>query len=171
MQRPWLGYVSLFLIIAILAGFWIYSENLIASVDRQAAEIVRLREQVQENDEMLKILRAPEIEVIVLRGVSSDSVYGKILRDPRSTTAILHVSHLAPTAEDREYRLWAIRKKKYESAGVFEVRDEKERGDRFAVVGSDTTHWKDVEGFVVTLEAKGGTSQPMGPAVLRGNSD
>lgn len=169
-QRSLFGYASLFLIIAILAGFWIYSENLITTIDSQAVEIVGLRDELRRKEELLSILQAPRIEVVTMAGVQQSSAYGKIIWDPAKKVAIFQVSNLPSIPEDKDYQLWIIRKKKPEPAGVFAVRDEKERENVFKVIGWNVPDRKDVDAFAVTLEPKGGLASPSGQMYLLGNT-
>lgn len=168
-QRSLFGYTSLFLIIAILAGFWIYSENLITTIDSQGVRIVGLRDELRQKEELLAVLQAPRIEVVTMAGVRQTSAYGRIIWDPAKKVALFQASNLPSIPEDKDYQLWIIRKKKPEPAGVFAVRDEKDRSTVFKVLGWNVPRRKDADAFAVTLEPKGGLASPSGQMYLIGN--
>lgn len=176
-QRPWYGYAVVLVSIVILLSLALYTNSLINRIDaqeqllaNQQQELIALRDEVQKKTEILKVLQAPRIDMVIMNGLEpSPAGYGKIIWDPEKKVAIFQVANLPQTPADKDYQLWVIKDNKPVSAGVFSVRDEKEKESFFKVLALDVTSKREVGAFAVTLEPKGGVPQPTGAMYLIGN--
>lgn len=175
-QRPWYGYAVVLVSVVILVSLALYTNSLINRIDSQEQllatqqqELIALRDEVQKKTEILNVLQAPRVDMVIMNGLEpSPAGYGKIIWDPEKKVAIVQVANLPPTPADKEYQLWVIKDKKPISAGVFSVRDEKEKESFFKVLALDVASKREVSTFAVTLEPKGGVPQPTGAMYLLG---
>lgn len=176
-QRPWFGYAVATASVVIVVALGLYTNSLINRIGTQEQllatqqqELVALRDEVQRKDELLKVLQAPRIEMIFMNGLEpSPAGYGKIIWDPAKKVAIFQVANLPLAPADKDYQLWIIKNKKPIPAGVFSVREEKEKENYFKVLALDVTDKKEIDAFAVTLEPKGGVPQPSGTMYLLGS--
>jgi len=174
-QRPWFGYAVAMVVVVIVVALGLFTNSLIDRIGTQERllatqqhELAALRDEVRRKEELLKVLRAPRMEMVLLKGLSpSPTAYGKIIWDPEQQLAIVHVAKLPQTPADKDYQLWIIKNKQPISAGVFSVRDEQE--SYFTVLGLGVSEKKEIEAFAVTLEPKGGLPQPSGAMYLLGS--
>ena len=165
-ERPWFGYGLGFVVLVILVAFGWYVNSLHETLSTQDVEIAELRSELQQNEEMLAILGASEIEVVQLKGTEiHPAAHGKIIWDTEKKAAIVHVANLPPTPDDKEYQLWIVKDKPI-SSGLFAVGKEQE--SLFKLVNLDASDKKEIQAFMVTLELKG-SQQPSGAVYLRGN--
>ena len=154
--RTWMGTLTLVVLLAILIGFWQFSENLIGTIDRQAAELREVHD----------VLTGKRLSMASLRGSADQpGAYGRILWNPETGAALLHVSDLPPAPEGAAYRLWAVQRGISTSLGEFRI----ETGlpdfwKSFAVREEDA-----IEAFLVTLEPRS-TDTPTGPVLLSGSA-
>ncbi len=175
-RRPWLSYGLSFAAIVMMVGFTAYLSSLLKTVTQQDDYIVsqririaELRDSLQRQTEIVQVLQSRRIEIVTMAGLKVDSIgYGKIIWDPIKRVAILHVSNLPPVPENKDYQLWVIKDQKPISAGVFAVRDEKEKENFFKVQSINVPDRTGVNAFAVTLEPKGGVPQPTGDMYLLG---
>ncbi len=176
-QRPWYGYAMAIASVVIVVALGLYTNSLINRIgsqeqllSTQQQQIVALKDEVQQKEELLKVLQAPKIDMVFMNGLPpSPAGYGKIIWDPVKKVAIFQVANLPLAPADKDYQLWIIKNKIPISAGVFSVRDEKEKENYFKVLALDVTDKKEVDAFAVTLEPKGGSQQPSGAMYLIGN--
>lgn len=176
-QRFWYGYAVVFVTVVILISLALYTNSLINRIDAQEQllasqqeELVALRDAVQQQDELLKVLQAPRIDMVFMNGLEpSPAGYGKIIWDPEKKVAVFLVANLPPTPANKDYQLWVIKNKQPISAGVFSVQDAKAKEHFFTVLSLDVASRREVDAFAVTLEPKGGLPQPSGPMYLIGN--
>ena len=176
-QRPWFGYAVAFVSVLILLALGLYSNSLIGRLDSQSKQIssqqqqiVALKDELQQKEELLNVLQSPKIDMVFMNGLApSPTGYGKIIWDPVKKVAIFQVANLPAIPADKDYQLWIIKNKKPIPAGVFSVRDVKETENYFKVLSLDVTDKKEIDAFAVTLEPKGGSPQPSGEMYLLGN--
>ncbi|MBI1805273.1 MAG: anti-sigma factor [Ignavibacteriae bacterium] len=174
--RPWFSYGLSFAMIVMLVGFFAYISSLFRTIQQQddyivsqRIYIVELRDSLQRLAEIVNVLESRQIEIVTMAGLKPDSIgYGKIIWDPIKRVAILHVSNLPPVPENKEYQLWVIRDRKPISAGVFAVRNEKDKQNFFKVQSINVPDRTGVNAFAVTLEPRGGVPQPTGEMYLLG---
>lgn len=168
-QRPWFGYAIAFLSIAIVAALALYTNDLISTVGEQEQRIIALRTELEQQQALLSILQAQQIEMVIMNGQeASPAGYGKILWDPFKKKAFFQVANLPAVPTDKEYQLWVIRKEEKIPSGVFAVRSEQE--GYFNVMNLDVATKSDFDAFAITLEPKGGSPQPTGAVYLLGTT-
>jgi anti-sigma-K factor RskA len=176
--RPWFGYAVAFVAVLIVVALGIYGSSLIGRLDSQSQQIssqeqqiVALNSELQQKEELLKVLQSPKIDIVFMNGLApSPAGYGKIIWDPLTRIAIFQVANLPASAADKDYQLWIIKDKIPISAGVFSVNSDKEKENYFKVLSLEVGDKKEIDAFAVTLEPKGGLPQPSGAMYLMGNS-
>jgi hypothetical protein len=176
--RSWFGYAVAFVALLIVLALGFYGNSLIGRLDSQSQQIssqqrqiVALRDDLQQKEELLNVLRSPKIDMVFMNGLApSPAGYGKIIWDPAKRIAIFQVANLPAIPADKDYQLWIIKDKKPVSAGVFSVNNETEKENYFKVLSLEVGDKKEIDGFAVTLEPKGGLPQPSGAMYLLGNS-
>lgn len=126
-----------------------------------------LEAQVQQNLDILGILQAQKVEMLQLTSAEAGSgVFGKILWEPEKRVALLQVINLPAQPGDKQYQLWLMKDKQYFRVGEFDVTTEK--SNMFAMMTLPVGEKKEIEEFAVTLEPRGGSTQPSGVIQLRG---
>lgn len=167
-ERPWYLYASIVMGILIIVALVIFVNDLVRSTGVLEKRIVDLQGEVQRNLELLNLLRAQQVEMLALAGVElGSSAYGKILWDPVKRSAVLQVSNMPAEPADKQYQLWILKEKKYISVGVFDVT--KQNDHLLQVMTLPVGEKQEIEGFDVTLEPRGGSTQPAGAVYLRGS--
>lgn len=177
-SKPWLAYGLTFAAIVMLAGFSMYVNSLLKTIDgqneyigRQETQITKLVDEVNRKEAILKVLESRRIQLVTMDGLGVNPVgYGSIIWDPERKVAILHVSNLPTVPKDKDYQLWVIKDQRPASAGIFAVTDEKEKESFFQVRPLEVADRKDIDAFAVTLEPKGGVPQPTGEMYLLGKT-
>ena len=130
-------------------------------------KVSELQAQVQQKQEMLAILQAQKVEMLQLAGAEAGSdMFGRIFWEPERRHAVLQVVNLPAQPADQQYQLWLVKDKKYLRGGEFDVN--KEKSTVFAVMTLPVGEKQEIEGFAVTLEPRGGSTQPSGVIQLRG---
>jgi len=175
-RRPWLAYGLSFAAVVMMVGFTVYLGSLLSTIHQQddyiinqRIRIAELRDSLQRQTEIVQVLASRQIEIVMMAGLKADSIgYGKIIWDPIKRVAILHVSNLPPVPENKDYQLWVIKDQQPISAGVFAVRNEKEKENFFKVQSINVSDKTGVTAFAVTLEPRGGVPQPTGEMYLLG---
>jgi hypothetical protein len=164
-QRPWFGYAIAFATLLIVVALGLYTNSLIDRATEHEARIAALTNDMEQQRELLAILRAQNVEMVLMSGTESvPAGYGKIVWNPAARAAIVQVANLPVNPPDNTYQLWIIQNQQPVSAGVFSVRDERE--GYFNIVTLDIPDRTAIDGFTVTLEPKGGSPQPSGTMYL-----
>jgi anti-sigma-K factor RskA len=130
------------------------------------AQIVALRNESAQKDELIQFLSAPEVHSVQLAGLGpTPEAKGKLFWNPTTRRGLLITFGLPKTAADKAYELWGIAGNEPVPAGVFIV---DERGQaRFQV--PQLADGRNFDKFAVTLEPAGGVAKPSGPMVLLGS--
>ncbi|HKL03919.1 MAG TPA: anti-sigma factor [Cryomorphaceae bacterium] len=140
-------------------------EDLIAS---QETQITELKSELQQKEEMLSILEAREVDLVLMAGLDvNPDGYGKIIWNSEKQQALLQVSNLPAVPKDKDYQLWLIKNNKPVSAGVFAVNSENDKFFKIEEMADATE--QSANAFAITMEPKGGVSQPTGDMYLMGN--
>jgi len=165
-DRPWYLYVSIvggaLLIIALI----IFVNQLVGTTGSQEKKLTELQGELQRSQEAAGILQAERLEILPLTSVMPGSgMYGKVLWDPAKRNAVLQTANLPAQSEGKQYQLWILKEKKPYSVGVFDVNVEKSSTLNSMVLPVADT--REIEGFSITLEPKGGSPQPTGDALLK----
>lgn len=165
-ERPWYLYASIVIGVLLIAALFVFLYQVIGTAGSQEKRISELQSELQQLRGAAGILQAEHIEILSLAGVvPGTAMYGKVLWDPAKQNAALQTSNLPVQPEGKQYQFWILKDKKFYSVGVFDVTSEKSSTlNTMPLPVSDT---KDIEGFSVTLEPKGGSPQPTGAIQLR----
>ncbi|MCX6132350.1 MAG: anti-sigma factor [Ignavibacteriales bacterium] len=158
-ERPWYLYASIVTGVLLIAALFVFLYQLIGTAGAQEKRISELQSAIG-------ILQAEHVEILELAGiVPGAAMYGKVLWDPAKRNAVLQTSNLPMQPEGKQYQFWILKDKKFYSVGLFDVTSEKSSTlHTMSLPVSDT---KEIEGFSVTLEPKGGSPQPTGAMQLR----
>jgi anti-sigma-K factor RskA len=162
--------VSLILLTGVVVLAYISYQNE-STIKSQNTLIVQLKDEVQKNNEILKVLSAKNINIIIMSGLEvNPEGYGKMILDPSQRRAIMQVSNLPETSKDKDYQLWVIKDNKPVSNGVFAISNKKEN-NYFMITNLSVQDLKNINAFAITLEPKGGVPQPTGKMYLLGNAN
>lgn len=133
----------------------------VASAEGGTAE---LRAALAQRDEILALLRSPDVKVVSMAGLQdAKAAGGFILFDRATQKALFYAFNLPALPPDKTYQLWAIVDKPI-SAGTFAPdQGQKTRG----VVRSLPSPTK-ITKFAVSVEPLGGRPQPTGAIYLMG---
>ncbi len=166
-DRPWYLYVSIVLGILLIIALSIFVNELVGTTGTQEKKIAELQSNLQANQEILNVLQAERLEMVPLSGVNAGSTaLGRILWDPAKRNALIQAAGLSPQPEGSQYQLWVLKEKKLFSAGVFDVTAG--QSGVLRLLQLPVSERQEFEGFEVTLEPKGGSTQPTGAVQLRG---
>jgi hypothetical protein len=133
----------------------------VASAEGGTAE---LRAALAQRDEILALLRSPDVKVVSLAGLQdAKAAGGFILFDRATQKALFYAYNMPALPPDKTYQLWAIVDKPV-SAGTFSLdQGLKTRG----MVRSLPSPAK-ITKFAVSVEPSGGRPQPTGAIYLMG---
>lgn len=160
-SRTWMGILTLVILLALLLGFWRYSENLIASLEYQAQSL-------RENEEILRIVAAPDVVAVPLTGTADHpQAYGKLMIEPGTGDAAVYVQGVPATAGDQRYCLWLAAEKAAVRVAEFAFTDTSRTSGSWYFGTVDLTSLA-AGSWSLTLESQGNRSAPEGPAVLSG---
>jgi anti-sigma-K factor RskA len=167
--RSWYLSASIVMgILLIIALLFFLSDQLKTTGDLEK-KLSDLQAQVQQQREIVEIFQARRVEMLPLVNADSKSEgFGKIFWDPEKRRAVLQVVNLQPEPADKQYQLWLMKDKKLLSAGAFDVT--RDKANVFTVMTLPIGEKRDLEGFAVTLEPRGGSTQPSGAIVLQGGT-
>ncbi len=132
-------------------------------------KISDLQSNLQAQQDLLNILQAEHLEMVPLNGAAAGSTMsGRILWDPAKRNALVQITGLPVESEGNQYQLWVIKEKKHYGAGVFDVTAG--QASVLRPISLPVGEKQEFEGFEVTLEPKGGSSQPTGVVQVRGTT-
>ena len=163
-RRIWAGAVLVGALVVAYAGWTL--NGLERELTQRAREVASLRRDVGQQQELLRILRAPETQIVALDGLKPSPTARGRMWWHREAGGFFVANGLPATPPGKTYQLWAIAAGMPVSAGVFDV-DPK---------GSAALRVKPLPGvgkvemFAVTLESAGGLAKPSGAMYLAGKS-
>jgi anti-sigma-K factor RskA len=164
-DRPWYLYASIIIGILLIIALIIFVNQLVGTTGLQEKKISELQSELQRGQDVSGFLQAERIEMLPLTSVvPGTAMYGKVLWDPSKHNALLQTSNLPAEPEGKQYQLWILKDKKLYSVGVFDVAAEK--SNMLTTMPLPVGDTKEIEGFSVTVEPKGGSSQPTGEVKL-----
>lgn len=162
----WLAMAALFFL-----ALWAWSELRIRTLRSNVAEMesrhasveaenTRLTRQKEVLSSTVRTLTAPDTRVFSLTGPNGASA--RLFVD-RSGRVSGYISGLQATAAEKTYQVWVSRAgvRQPEAVGTFDAND---RGE--GRVSADVASPETIRTVVVTLEPKGGSTQPSGSRVL-----
>lgn len=132
----------------------------------RAREVTSLQQEIAQQQELLKILGAPEAQIVALEGLKPSPTARGRMWWHREAGGYFVANGLPAAPPGKTYQLWAIAAGMPVSAGVFDVDP---KGSAALRVKPLPGVWK-VEMFAVTLEPAGGLPKPSGAMYLAGNS-
>jgi anti-sigma-K factor RskA len=140
-------------------------DRLRRQVEALNREMSRLQTGVVEAKQALQIIAAPGVQAVALTGLGSTrAAKGNAYVNPSSRNALFYAFNLPPLPADKTYQLWFIAGGKPVSAGLFAVDS---RGTASLRVES-VADVRQIKGWAVTVEPRGGVPQPTGTFVLKG---
>ncbi len=171
----WKTTVATILIISLGLGLYIFhlknslaTQRLFSNI--QAKQVLILQDSLQQSISMLKVLQTSQLEIVVLNGLAANSKgYGKILWDAMDKKALLYLSNLPITTQEKTYQLWVIIDNKPFAVGVFPITDGA-LNHIYKINHLLETDRRHISGFAVTLEPKEGSTMPTGKMILMGNA-
>ena len=140
-------------------------EALERRVDGQEKTLVGLRETLESQAQMLRVLSGPRTLTASLAPKEGFAGSGRVLVDAETGEAHVVVAGLPSPGAGKTYELWAIRgDKPPEPAGLIAVGPAPATAARVARIATPT----DVAAFAVSIEPESGSPSPTGPIVLVG---
>jgi anti-sigma-K factor RskA len=134
-------------------------------LDEQGRTLVGLREALDTQAQMLRVLSGPRTITASLAPNEGFAGSGRVLVDAESGEAHVVLSGLPSPGPGKTYELWAIRAgKSPEPAGLIAVGGEPATAARAARIAEPTA----VAAFAVSIEPAAGSTSPTGPIVLVG---
>jgi anti-sigma-K factor RskA len=134
-----------------------------SAMELQAAQV---QAESQRLARVLAIIAAPGVQSVSLAGMgTSHSAAGRTWIDPADHRAAFYASNLPALGPDKSYQLWYLdREDQKTSAGVFDV----DAHGTASLVIDQPVPAERIEGWVVTVEPRGGRPQPTGSMALAG---
>ena len=134
-----------------------------AALERRESQV---RAESQRLARVLSVIAAPGVQSVTLAGMgTSHSAAGRTYIDPADRKAAFYASNLPALGPDKTYQLWYLDGEDQKtSAGVFDV----DAHGTASLVIDQPLPVERIEGWVVTVEPRGGRPQPTGSMVLAG---
>jgi hypothetical protein len=167
--HSWYLYASVVMGALIIVGLLFFLNDQLRTTADLEKKLSDLQTQVQQQQDILAILQAPKVETLQLMSTKAGvEMSGRIFWDPEKRRAVLQVINLPAQPADKQYQLWLMKEKKYFSAGQFDVN--KGGSNVMAVLMLPVGEKLQIEGFAVTLEPRGGNTQPESQIQLSGTT-
>ena len=165
--RSWYLTVSMVMgALIILALLFFLNDQLTTTGDLEK-RVSALQADLQLKQEVISILQAKRVETVTLVAVEPGAaLYGILVWDPEKRRAALLASQIQALDKDKQYQLWLMKGKRYIGVGVFDAPIQ--QADLISVVSLPVGNREEIEEFAVTVEQRGGNTQPSGPMQLRG---
>ena len=138
-----------------------------ATLDATGDQLAALEAKVAQTTDLTLASLGPDARVARLAGLpASPSATGTVALSPTQGTAMLEVSGLPPTPDDKEYEVWWIGEKQGPlKAGLFEP-----SSHGATIVSLDLPPPGEVVlASAITLEPRGGVEKPTGAMYLKGD--
>lgn len=166
-ESHWYRYAAAIIGILLILALAFFVYQLVGTTVSQEKKITDLQTRIQQKDEALAIFGAQQLEMVSLAGVEPGSgFYGKILWDSSSSNALLQVAGLAAAPAGERYQLWMVKEQKYFPIVQFDI--DSVQPNFLKTLTLSVGEKREVEGFTITLEPNGGSTQPSGRVFLRG---
>jgi hypothetical protein len=134
------------------------NSELASAVDTDRSELAR-------RDLRARVLESDDVRLLFLGGKGPQpNARAKVFWSAGAKRGFLVAGNLAPLAADRQYQLWVFVDGKPVDAGVFDA----DPSGRALFESKDLAAISTAQNFAVTVEPRGGLSQPSGPIVLVG---
>lgn len=166
-SHSWYLYASMVMGALLIVGLLLFLNDQLRTTSELEKKLSDLQVQVQQKQDILAVLQAHSVEMLQLVSAEVGSeASGRIFWEPEKRRAVLQVINLPAQSADKQYQLWLMKDKKYFRVSEFDVNTEK--ANVFAVMTLPVGEKKEIEEFAVTLEPRGGSTQPSGVIQLRG---
>jgi hypothetical protein len=140
-------------------------EDLRSQTAQLSAELSTARQEMARRDLRVRVLESDDVKVLFLGGKDPQpSARAKVFWSEKAKTGMLLAGNLAPLPPDKQYELWVFAEGKPVAAGVFDV----DASGRALFESTSLPGVAAAQNFAVTIEPRGGVSQPTGPIVLVG---
>ncbi|MEW6682982.1 MAG: anti-sigma factor [Nitrospirota bacterium] len=138
------------------------------AVARYHTELAALRVALADAEDALRVVNARDTMPVALAGLEpSPHAFGRVFWNPSANAGLLVTFDLPGLPAGKVYQLWAIQDATPVDAGVFSL-------DRHGVgalkVKALPEPTKTVKIFAITIEPAGGSAQPTGNMVLKGET-
>ena len=148
-----------------LAGLAHERDTLARRMDVQEKTLVGLRETLESQAQMLRVLSGPRTLTASLAPQEGFAGSGRVLVDAETGEAHVVLAGLPSPGPGKTYELWAIRgDRPPEPAGLIPVAPTPATAARVERIGKPS----EVAAFAVSIEPEGGSTSPTGPIVLVG---
>lgn len=165
--HSWYLYASMVMGILMIIALLFFLNDQLRTTGELEKKLNDLQAQVQQKQDVVEILQAQRVEMLSLVNAEAGSqAFGRIFWEPEKRHAVLQVVNLPAQTADHQYQLWLMKEKKYLRVGEFDV--SKANTNVFTVMTLPAGEKQEIEGFAVTLEPRGGSTQPSGVIQLRG---
>jgi anti-sigma-K factor RskA len=167
--HSWYLYASMVMGALLIVGLLLFLNDQLRTTSELEKKLNDLQVQVQQKQDILGVLQAQRVEMLLLVSAEAGSeASGRIFWEPEKRRAVLQVINLPAQPADKQYQLWLMKDKKYFRVSEFDVNTEK--ANVFAVMTLPVGEKKEIEEFAITLEPRGGSTQPSGVIQLRGTT-
>ena len=167
--HSWYLYASVVMGALIIISLLFFLSDQLRTTGELEKKLNDLQAQVQQKQDILGILQARRVEMLQLVNAEAGSeAFGRIFWEPERRRAVVQAINLPAQPGDKQYQLWLMKDKKYFRVGEFDVKADK--SNVFAVMTLPVGEKQEMEGFAVTLEPRGGSTQPSGAIQLRGTT-
>ena len=120
--------------------------------------------QLQEQQELIALLRQPNNRLVSLKGFDDVAVSGSLFIAPEKNKAVLALQNLQPLSGTQVYRLWAISQKQTTGCVNFTPNEKGVVHLEFADDSLDNA-----DSVLITIEPEADTVQPKGSEILTGS--
>jgi cell division protein FtsB len=141
-------------------------QQLAARAGALERRVTQLQSESERLARTLTILAAPNVQSVSLAGMgTSHSAVGRTYIDATARKAVFYAANLPALGPDKSYQLWYLdAEDEKTSAGVFDA----DAQGKAALVIDQPLPLEKIQGWVVTVEPRGGRPQPTGPIALAG---
>ncbi len=140
-------------------------EELRARNSELAERVEASRSELARRDLRARVFESEDVRMLFLGGAGPQpNASGKVFWSEAAKRGILVAGNLESLPPDRQYQLWVFVDGKPVDAGVFDANP----SGRALFESKDLAAIRTAENFAVTVEPRGGLSQPSGPVVLLG---
>lgn len=140
-------------------------EDLRSRTAQLSGELSRAQAEAARRDLRVRVLESDDVRILFLGGkYPQPSARAKIFWSEKAKTGVILAGNLAPLPADKQYELWVFSEGKPVPAGVFDA----DPSGRALFESVNLSGVVTAQNFAVTIEPRGGVSQPTGPIVLVG---
>ncbi len=142
-------------------------KTLTSRVELSSKLIENLKVDLEQKKQVLEVIQTQNTRVIPINRLEAAPAMasGKVIYAPEQNRALFFAFNLNPPPPDKDYQLWMLRGNQPVDAGILKA----DENGRF-FVNVSTLPEGELSAFAVTLEPKGGVSQPTGDMYLLGTT-